>query len=258
MARRDSADVIEVIPGAHRLVSSLRDIGYDFVQAVADVLDNSIAGRATRVDIVMKFDGARSWIRISDNGRGLSGADLTEAMRYGAVRDYEADDLSKFGLGLKTASMSQCRRLSVASRSDPNMRRIEARAFDLDYIEKTNKWHVLDLGPDERDEALVQPLQDHTGTVILWEKLDRVLDYKNPHGDWAKAAMLQLAEQLELHLGMVFHRFLAGEVIRKRKLSITINGAKVEAWDPFARSEKGTQAYPKHEVEDSLRFLITS
>src|ERR1043166_1683520 len=101
---RNYGEGIEVIPGARRLVKSLRDLGYDFVRAVADLVDNSVAARASRVDITIKFDGADSWVRIADDGAGMAGSTINEAMRYGTERDYEADDLGKFGLGLKTAS----------------------------------------------------------------------------------------------------------------------------------------------------------
>src|SRR2546425_1009351 len=98
----------EVIPSARRLMGSLRDMGYDFVQAVADLLDNSIEAGAAHVDIVVEFDGASSSVRIADNGRGMSPSDVREALRFGSERDYSREDLGKFGLGLKTASLSQC------------------------------------------------------------------------------------------------------------------------------------------------------
>ena len=106
----------EVIPGARRLIMSLRNMGYDFAQAVADVVDNSIEAGASLVAIDIEFDGDDSWVRIADNGKGMNAEQLREAMRYGAERNYDENDLGKFGLGLKTASMSQCQCLSVASR----------------------------------------------------------------------------------------------------------------------------------------------
>jgi hypothetical protein len=176
----------------------------------------------------------------------MSGRTITEAMRYGAdARDYEEGDLGKFGLGLKTASMSQCRRLTVASRIDPHTKRGEARQFDLDHIEATNRWEVFVLGSAERSDILVSPLLQHTGTVVLWEKLDRVLDYRDPWGERARKGLLALTERLEEHLSMVFHRFISAEArkvgSRSRKIIMTVNGAPLDAWDPFARSEPATQ-----------------
>jgi hypothetical protein len=226
----------------------MRDLGYGPTEAVADLIDNSITAGAHNADVTLHFDGSESFIRISDDGRGMDAETITEAMRYGAARDYEVEDLGKFGLGLKTASMSQCRRLTVASRTSKTVARVEARQLDLDYIEEEDEWDILIVGADERPDALVEPLKQHRGTVVLWEDLDRILTYQDPGGGWARRHMINLAEHLESHLGMVFHRFLAGEVPRK-KLSISINGAKVDAWDPYAREEKHTETLKPEDFE---------
>lgn len=248
MARR-RRKTVEVLPSAKRLVGSLRDLGYQPSEAVADLVDNSVAADARNVEITIAFEGSDSFIRIADDGYGMNGATVNEAMRYGAERDYEDDDLGKFGLGLKTASMSCCRSVSVASRTSKSAARIEARQLDLDYIEEHNTWSVIVLGADERDAALVEPLRTGPGTVVLWEDLDRILPYKDPGGGWARRKLLQLAEELERHLGMVFHRFLAGEVPRRRKLTVRINGTAVEPWDPYAREEKETREIKPEEFE---------
>lgn len=238
----------EVLPSARRLVNSLRDLGYQVTEAVADLVDNSIAAGAHRIAISIHFDGQDSWIRIADDGRGMDAGEITEAMRYGAARSYDYDDLGKFGLGLKTASMSQCRRLTVASRTSRSKARMEVRQLDLDYVEATDTWDILILRSDERPEAVTSPLLSHRGTVILWEGLDRILTYADPSGGWAKKHLLELAQRIEEHLAMVFHRFLEGEVPR-RKLRITLNGNAVEPWDPFARGEKATQTLKATEYE---------
>jgi signal transduction histidine kinase len=122
---------ISLLPSARRLVSSLRDLGYSFPQAVADLVDNSVAAEARSIRIDIIFEGPDSWLRIADDGRGMSPSEATEAMRYGAQQQYEDESLGKFGLGLKTASLSQCRRLTVASRRETSGSRIEARLLDL-------------------------------------------------------------------------------------------------------------------------------
>jgi hypothetical protein len=233
---------LTVIPSATRLVGSLRDLGYDFLHAVADLVDNSISAGATRIRIDLRFDGRNSWVRIADNGTGMSGARLTEALRFGTRRFYGLADLGKFGLGLKTASLSQARRLLVASRTNSTLERISARMLSLDHVEACDSWEILNLNPSERSERLVGPLQRQPGTVVLWEDLDRVLSYRYPWGERARAAFHGLAERMDAHLGMVFHRFLAGEVSGGRSLTIEINGVEVEPWDPFARDESGTMA----------------
>lgn len=240
---------VEVIPSARRLIRSLRDVGYDFTHSVADLVDNSIAAGASVIAIEMRFEGKNSWLRVSDNGAGMSGTTITEAMRFGTEREYEDDELGKFGLGLKTASLSQCSRLTVASRTDRTARRIEVRQWDLEHVEATNRWEIIDLPADERPDALIEPLQTSAGTVVLWERMDRVLEYKIPWGDRAKTGFFTLADELDLHLGMVFHRFLAGQARRKKKLKITLNGTPIEPWDPYARDERATVSLPPREFK---------
>lgn len=231
---------LELIPSARRLIKSLRDMGYDFSQAVADVVDNSLEAHSTLVAVDVEFDGDNSWLRIADNGRGMKPDELREAMRYGAERDYDVDDLGKFGLGLKTASMSQCQRLSVASRWNPDRADIAAYSWDLDHIERSNRWEILPLDKNGLGITIRQPLKDTTGTVVLWERLDRILGYRHPYGETARKRLSQMCRDVEFHLGMVFHRFLTGEA-RRRRFKILLNGNEVRPWDPFCRSEAKTR-----------------
>ena len=230
----------EVIPDAKRLMRSLRDMGYDFVSAVADLVDNSIEAKATRVDIDVEFDGDDSWVRISDNGRGMSEAELREALRYGSQREYEKEDLGKFGLGLKTSSLSQCQRLSVGSRKKSQKPDIFAYCWDMKHIERVNRWEILPMVRNKLMPSIRNPLKEHTGTVVLWERLDRVLGFKHPYGESARKRLAGMTRELEQHLGMVFHRFLKGES-RCRKIKIYLNENEVHPWDPFARSEPKTK-----------------
>lgn len=231
---------IEVIPSAKRLIKSLRDMGYDFSQAVADVVDNSIEAGATHVAIDVEFDGDNSWVRIADNGKGMKPDQLREAMRYGAERDYNDDDLGKFGLGLKTASMSQCQCLSVASRWNPSRADIAAYSWNLEHIERTNRWEILPLERNRLGPAIRQPLKDTIGTVVLWERLDRILGYRHPYGEIARKRLSQTCRDIELHLGMVFHKFLTGEV-RGKRLKLLLNGNEIKPWDPFCRTQPKTK-----------------
>lgn len=230
----------QAIPGARRLIMSLRNMGYDFAQAVADVVDNSIEADASLVAIDIEFDGDDSWVRIADNGKGMNAEQLREAMRYGAERNYSENDLGKFGLGLKTASMSQCQCLSVASRWNRDRADIAAYSWDLDHIEKTNRWEILPIDRNSLGPAIRQPLKDTIGTVVLWRRLDRILGFKHPYGENARKRLSQMCRDLEIHLAMVFHRFLSGEVARKR-MRILVNGNEVKPWDAFCLSEIKTK-----------------
>ncbi len=234
---------IESVPSARRLVDSLRDVGYDFPSAVADLVDNSIAAAATRVDIQCHWEEQDSWVRVTDNGTGMNGATLTEALRFGADRGYEVDDLGKFGLGLKTASLSQCREFSVASRISKRAARIEARRFSLNRILEEDRWEIENLPPSYRPDELVDPLLSCPGTTVLWSDLDRMLSSRVLRGKQAKESWFKLLEQLEFHLGMVFHRFIEGDLgsSKRRRVKITVNGNVVPPWNPFAPAEQATQ-----------------
>lgn len=231
----------EVIPSAKRLIRSLRDMGYEFSAAVADLIDNSIEAKANTIRIHVEWNGENSFVMISDNGLGMSASQIREALRFGSERDYESEDLGKFGLGLKTASLSQCLRLTVASRHNEKRADISAYCWDLDHVDATNKWEILQLKTGDLQAKAREYLKEAPGSVIIWERIDRILDYKRPDGEFARKQLASMCREVEEHVAMVFHRFLAGEV-RGKKLSIYINDNKVVPWDPFARGEKCTQS----------------
>lgn len=231
---------IEVIPSARRLVKSLRDVGYEFVTAVADLIDNCIEAKAKTVWVDLVWEGENSYISIADNGEGMHLATLKEAMRFGSEREYESEDLGKFGLGLKTASLSQCLRFTVATRSNPSRADINAYCWDVDHVSETNRWEIMPVRAAELHEGVRQHLKDTAGTVVIWERLDRILGYKRPDGESARKQFNAMCRELEDHIAMVFHRFLAGEV-RGKRLAIYVNGNKVMPWDPFARKEENTK-----------------
>lgn len=245
----------EITPSASRLTSSLRDIGYEFETALADIVDNCVAADATEVDIRITFAGSDSRVLIIDNGNGMDQEELHEALRFGSSRRYSGRDLGKFGLGLKTASLSQARRLTVVSRSDadgqPN-----GLILDLDHVEHSDRWEVLVMDPSDIPESLVSPLASGSGTVVAWEGLDRVLTYSNPDGEWARRRLQHLTDSAADYLAMVFHRFIEGPSEDDRRLKITINrdvndpldAEVLQAWDPYVSDEPAVRQL------DSMRY----
>jgi len=243
---------IEVIPSARKLVNSLRNIGYEFTTAIADLVDNSLEANATIVRIEVEFLGENSFVRIVDNGKGMNIHELRESMRLGSNHDFEKeDDLGKFGLGLKTASFSQCKSFIVASRSEKFKKNVNAFYWDLDEIENSDKWEISKVEPRALKAFLGRHLNDGPGTVVIWRKLDRILNMKYPEGEAAKKRLGSMCHELEDHLSMVFHRFLNGEV-PGRLLRIFINDRKINAWDPYCRQEKNTQKF------DSIRLDLNN
>jgi hypothetical protein len=239
-----SVTYVDVVPSAGRLMSSLRDIGYDLPSAVADLVDNAIDANASRVAIDVTSDAEDSWLRVVDDGVGMSSAELDEAMRYGTHADYGARALGHFGLGLKTASLSQCRRLTVASRRRDSDR-TAIRRWDLDRVVQTDSWSLERLRASTATERLVGPIAETGhGTVVIWEKLDRILP-RRPTPALTARVIAAATREVRDHLAMVFHRFLDGQAYDGRAhLELTLNGARVEPWDPFARDEHHTQVLP--------------
>lgn len=234
-----------VSPSAARLTESLRDIGYDFPSAVADLVDNSITAGATRVEIVVEYDSANSRVMIADDGRGMTTNGVHEALRFGSRRGYGVGDLGRYGLGLKTASLSQARSVTVLSRG--GLKRVTVRQLSLDTIIEHDDWLVVDPAPTAVYAKAREMLGVGTGTVVVWEKLDRIFQEQKPEGGWARRRIERLAERAAQHLAVVFHRFLEGEVVPK--VDIVINGEKLRPWNPFAEQEPATKRLPRQRFE---------
>ena len=244
---------VEVVPSARRLIGSLRDLGYDFVHAIADLVDNSIAANASRVVIDLKWSGPDSWVRVIGQ-RDWHVRDRRSQRPCGLVPNgiIEVDDLGKFGLrpenGLALA-MPDASLLRAALIETNGVSRF-AGGTSITWRNRINgksKFLVSTKDPDTLVERL---LQEHTGTVVLWESLERVLKYKVAWGENSKNALYRLAEQLDQHLGMVFHRFLSGEARRRKKLTITVNGNRCANPGTRMRSgEKATEVFPPKEFE---------
>jgi Histidine kinase-, DNA gyrase B-, and HSP90-like ATPase len=244
MSARKSATIT---PSAARLTESLRDIGYDFPSAVADIVDNSVMAGATHVDITIEFGGEDSYVRISDDGDGMTGNALIEALRYGSRRSYGRSDLGRYGLGLKTASMSQCRSVSVLSCRRAAPENINSGMLDLDLINEWDEWLIFEPPTAAVVEKSKERLASEPGTVVIWRKLDRVLPEKRPDGGWARRRLNSLSTKTAEHLGIVFHRYLEGSA--GNGLVITVNGDKVEPWNPFAPTEATTNELPLQRFE---------
>ncbi len=252
---RAASRAVDVTPSARRLTGSLRDIGYDFVAALADLVDNSVAADASEVNVEIVFDGASSYVLIADDGNGMTEAELNEALRFGTRREYELGDLGRYGLGLKTASISQCRRVTVITRRALTYRRLAAKTLDIDHIARTDRWEVIDPPGESPMHRCLEWLNDGPGTVVIWQELDRVLPEKRPEGGWARRRLDQLADRSREYLGMVFHRFLEGESSRTTPLAITVNGEKVRPWNPFAPLEDNRKELPAQSFEVSVGDL---
>ena len=228
-------------PDASRTIEGLRDTGYTFVTSIADIIDNSIShGEADNIwfDYTMDYDGEIS-ISISDDGHGIDEMGLVNAMKYGSRTLKDPASLGKFGMGLKTASSAFCRRYSLISRSNKNGD-LKKTTWDLDHVAKVNKWEMLLPEINDEDIQIYEKhLGDETGTVVLWEKIDRLIrEYVEPGGDRARKALDKIIkDDLEFHLSMTYQNFLDQSINEFQNIQIFINDKKVLPWDPFCKNE---------------------
>lgn len=220
-------------PRASLLIQSMRDIGYSLETALADILDNSITAGAQHVRMLADTSSHSPAFGILDDGQGMDEGQLLQAMRLGSQSPLdlrEGDDLGRFGLGLKTASFSQCRRLTVLSRKAG----VSACArWDLKYVGETDDWLV-----QFPDDATGVPWADELGpqgTLVVWEDLDRLTDATE---QGRQHLVAKIDEAME-HISLVFHRFLAGEKGLK-KVQISINDTLLEPFDPFHSTHPAT------------------
>jgi hypothetical protein len=227
----------ELPPVAPMLMESLRAVGYSTEAALADLVDNSIAAGAHRIAINFTVV-PEPIVAVVDDGEGLSEEALIAAMRYGSrdPRDKRVGlDLGRFGLGLKTASLSQCRRVLVASKTATEL---SVAAWDLDICEEKQSWWLSLPGKSAIPYEILAQLEDQgRGTAVVWQKLDRMLD--GPRGAWP-TLMDQLMDSVADHLALVFHRFLAGEFVSP--FEITINHRQLPRLDPFLEGHTKGQA----------------
>jgi len=227
--------------------------------AVADIVDNSLAASATRVDIRIEEHSPEPRVVIADNGSGMTQSRLVEALRLGSRREYESDDLGKFGLGLKTASLSQCRRIVVVSRHSPHRYRVASATLDLDVIANDDRWLLPPTDPRHANQIGMEWLVGSTGTVVVWDRLDRVVHSDEPLNGWDRRRLAKLVDSTACHIAMVFHRFLEGRRGRRR-VRITVNGRKLQPWNPFAPEERCSRRMAAQRFEltvDAARGQVT-
>lgn len=233
-------------PSAACLSASMRDLGYSLETAIADLTDNSISAGADRIDIICDVSNEPPLVVILDNGQGMTEGELLAAMRHGTdnPRQHRSPkDLGRFGLGLKTASLSQCRSLTVVSAKDTSRCGAE---WNLDRIDATDDW-ILSL----LDESDLQTLPyidrlGKRGTAVIWRELDRLLE--DEAGERRQEIVNEKLDALGRHLALVFHRFLSGEIKGQSKIELTINGHPIVAFDPFCRKNSATQILPQEIV----------
>ena len=251
MPQETSSDDIILNPNPDGLIEGLRDTGYTFDNALADIIDNSIDADAKDIAICIEMDNYGDvLISVADNGCGMTLDSLKSAMTYGSRSEGRVSKrLGKFGLGLKTASTAFCRKLSVISRAADGI--AHKLTWDIDYVVANKKWIVQRSEPNAEEIASINKLSGNkSGTLVLWEKVDRAIKpYEDPTGAPARKAIKKLADDFAEHAAAVYQHFLENSSSGEPRVKMTINGAAVIPWDPFCSKIAGTEVAADQEVE---------
>lgn len=245
----------ELPPSPLSLLESLRNLGYTMETAIADIIDNSISADADEINIDFSWNDGNPWLAITDNGYGMTRTELVSAMRFGSESPFVArssNDMGRFGLGLKTASLSQCRHLTVLSKREGTVSCCE---WDLNRIRNIGE-DVWNLGILDHDDivqrhllwSIYQRVLGHieSGTIVLWESIDRISE-QNP-GTSQDAYFNARIDDTRNHLQLVFHRFLSPEEVGRKKVHIFMNLDALVAFNPFNPRNVATQELEKQQI----------
>ncbi|MCH8905219.1 MAG: ATP-binding protein [Bacteroidetes bacterium] len=231
-------------PDASSTFESYRAIGYSMETAVADIIDNSISANASSIWVDYEWKGPNTILSILDDGVGMNNDELVQAMRPGSKNPLDprsAEDLGRFGLGLKTASLSQSRKFTVISKAhngQPNM-----WCWDLDYVNKVETWSMIKYCPDA-NKWLSKVDDLSAGTCVLWWDMDRLTKDTVEDSQESKDNFLTVMEDVKIHLSMVFHKFI------EDGLTIKVRNRKIESWDPFMLGYGGLQTKPESKFQN--------
>jgi len=239
-------------PSPSSLIESMRNLGYDLPSALADIIDNSITAKASEIHIDYGWNDGEPYVLIIDNGDGMSEDKLLEAMTPGAtspLEERELHDLGRFGLGLKTASWSQCKRMTAYTKNEDSVHHL---TWDLDYVSEVDEWELLgDLEHFEQKILNDKLSFSESGTAILWSKLDRILPEKGDDENKKNHLYSVMVDLVTPHLSMIFHRYL-----EKKKVEIFVGRASCNPWDPFMSSHHATEEVSSEGFEDD-KITIT-
>lgn len=249
---------VDIPPKPYSLIESMRDIGYSLETAIADIIDNSITANSKNIHVRFSWNNAKPWLAIIDDGYGMDYNKLINAMRFvsqNPLQQRDSKDLGRFGLGMKTASISQCRSLTVFSKRNNTS---NCAQWDLDYLANlnTNKWSLITELPDSTSvlfklaETYLEKLD--SGTIVFWNKLDRL---GGEDGKISKESQFNEAVfNVRKHLELVFHRYLSPKT-GQRRLNIYFNENALQAFDPFNTS-KSAELREEEFLYENERILV--
>ena len=232
----------EIIPDPESLLESIRSVGYSLKEAISDLLDNSISAQATKVKIILERDGDLEF-HLFDNGKGMDLTKLVSAFRLGSTNPKEVrsdNDLGRFGMGLKTASLSQCRQVTVTTKQN-NL--VISRTLDLDEVAKQKKWIIGELNIPKRLKELFNTVD--SGTIVSWKKINQSSINDQEFQD--------LLLEIRNYISVCFHRFMERT---NKKVSFYLNNVKIKSTSPIV---EGSQVFSEVSIDgvDSTMTAFT-
>jgi len=249
---------IEIAPKPHSLIESMRDIGYSLETAIADIIDNSITANSKNIHVRFSWNNANPWLAVIDDGHGMDYDELINAMRFVSQNPLEKrdnKDLGRFGLGMKTASISQCRCLTVFSKKNSKE---NCAQWDLDFLASlTNNEWSLKTGPPDELSLLYNLANDYvgklsSGTIVFWDKLDRLGGGEDKISK--ESQFNEAIANVRKHLELVFHRYLSPRT-GKQSLNIFFNQNALTAFDPFNTS-KASELHEEEFLYEKERISV--
>jgi len=247
----DDKNMMQLVPDARLLLTSLRSVGYTPKTAIADIIDNSVSSRASKIQIDFQWDDENSYITIKDNGRGMDQSALVLSMRIGSNDPSvarEEEDLGRFGMGMKTAAFSLGKKLTVVTKAN---RKCSDACWDLEYIEQSQGGWDLIINNDSKIVRKAKAELDtyETGTFVIIEDLDSLIESSNLSK--SKKNFYKIISEIENHVSLVFHRF-----IEEDNLLLKINEYPVRAWNPYQLDNNATQELAEEVYYDEKDQIV--
>lgn len=232
----NTTEIYDATP-SYKMMKTMGFGSYTLETAISDIVDNSITAKAKNINLNFKWfeETEKSYVEIIDDGVGMDSKELLNAMIFsgkGIDDERTEDDLGKYGLGLKTASLFACKCLTVISKKEGHT--ITAKRLDQDLVDSEKSWVGIDL--DKSKE--LKKIKLLKGTIVRWDKLNFVDEGVN-----SKKYFLLMVDSICSHLSLYFHRFLESD-----KLTITVNGRSVKPWNPTGQFHLSTNCFENKEL----------
>ena len=221
---------IPISINAARICDGLSRIGYTPASAICDIIDNAVRASATLITVRIvrrreasdaRVNNVREYLVI-DNGRGMTDAGIQAALALGSsADDYGENSLSKFGLGMKSASFSQGEVLEVIS--SPGGRPFSKYAVSLAEIRRRNAYGAESLELTNEDRELVaKHLPTGNGTII---RVGEVRQLNHPN-------VRSTLDELRMRIGAIYYYYM-----RDGSLRIDLDGKESNPFDVLFAQE---------------------